>query len=158
MPETGHRPSAAAIRDLAEEHMGREGALLPILHAVQARYGHVPEEALPVIAEVLNLSRAEVQGVVSFYHDFRDAPAGRRVIKVCRAEACQAVGAEALAAQLLERAGIGWGETTPDGALMVEPVYCLGLCACGPAALVDGVPRGRLDAGALEALLNGEGQ
>ena len=133
-------------------------AAVTAAETLSARYGHVPEEALPVIAEVLNLSRAEVQGVVSFYHDFRDAPAGRRVIKVCRAEACQAVGAEALAAQLLERAGIGWGETTPDGALTVEPVYCLGLCACGPAALVDGVPRGRLDAGALEALLNGEGQ
>ena len=127
--------------------------MLPILHAVQAAFGCVPREAVPVIAHGLNLSRAEVHGVVTFYHDFRDRPPGRRLVKVCRAEACQATGGEASARFLLAALGLPteartdahWGGTTADGAVTVEAVYCLGLCAVAPAALIDGEPLGRLD-------------
>jgi len=135
------------------EMMPAEGPLLPILHAIQAAFGHVPEAAVRLIAARLNLSRAEVHGVVSFYHDFRHAPAGRHVLKLCRAEACQAMGSEANAAALLQRLGLGWGETSPDGRLTVEPVYCLGLCACGPSAMLDDELHGRLDGAGLDALL-----
>ena len=138
-------------REIVAEHQGLEGPLLPILHAIQAAFGCVPAAAVPMLAEALNLTRAEVHGVVSFYHDFRDAPAGRRVVRVCRAEACQAMGGEAVAAGLLARLGVDWGGTTADGAVTVEPVYCLGLCAVAPAALVDGEPVGRLDAQRLAA-------
>lgn len=146
---------AAATRRILASHAALEGPLLPVLHAVQAEFGHIPQAALPVIAQALALSRAEVYGVVSFYHDFRDAPAGARVVKFCRAEACQAVGGDALAAQAQARLGIGWGETTPDGRVTLEPVFCLGLCACGPAALIDGAPVGRLDEARLFEALEG---
>lgn len=144
---------ASHIAEIVAAHAGREGALLPILHDVQAALGHVPDAAVPVIAAALNLSRAEVHGVVTFYHDFRRAPAGRHVVKLCRAEACQATGGAALAAGALARLGLDWGGTTRNGAVTVEAVYCLGLCACGPAALVDGRPVGRLDAEALDRVL-----
>lgn len=137
-------------------HAGFEGPLLPVLHAVQAAFGYIPAATLAVIAQALALSRAEVHGVVSFYHDFREASAGARVLKLCRAEACQAVGGDALAARLQARLGIGWGETTPDGRLTLDQVFCLGLCACGPAALIDGAPVGRLDDARLDALLLGD--
>jgi len=114
----------------------------------------VPDEAVPRIALALNLSRAAVVGVISFYHDFRRAPPGRHVLKLCRAEACQAVGGEALAERTLARLGVDWHGTTPDGAVTVEPVFCLGLCACGPAALVDEAPLGRLDAARMDALVD----
>ncbi len=130
------------------------GALLPMLHALQAAFGCIPEAAVPLIAASLNLSRAEVHGVISFYHDFRRTPPGRHVLKMCRAEACQAVGGEALAARTLARLGIDWHGTTPDGAVTVEPVFCLGLCATGPAALLDEAPLGRLDAARLDALMD----
>ncbi|MBL8554953.1 MAG: formate dehydrogenase subunit gamma [Phenylobacterium sp.] len=138
--------SPDGVRQIVAAHAGLEGPLLPILHAIQAQFGCVPPAAVPVVAEALNLTRAEVHGVVSFYHDFRDAPAGRRVVRLCRAEACQSMGGEAAAADLLARLALEWGGTTPDGAVTVEPVYCLGLCAVAPAALVDGEPVGRLDA------------
>lgn len=151
--------NAMSLADRAEEiaaaHLALEGPLLPILHAVQAEFGHVPAEALPRIARRLNISKAEVHGVVSFYHDFREAPAGRHVVKLCRAEACQAVGADALVARAEARLGVGMHETTHDGAVTLEPVYCLGLCACGPAAMVDGRIVGRLDAARLDAILDG---
>jgi formate dehydrogenase subunit gamma len=121
------------------------GATLPMLHAVQTAFGHVPPAAVALIASALNLSRAEVYGTMSFYHDFKDAPPGRRVVKLCRAESCQAMGGEAAARFLLADLGIGWGATTADGAVTVEAVYCLGLCAVSPAALIDGEPVGRLD-------------
>jgi formate dehydrogenase subunit gamma len=127
-------------------HLGLEGPLLPVLHELQAAFGCVPHEAIPLVAQALNLSRAEVHGVVSFYADFRGMPHGRRVVKVCRAEACQSMGGEAAARAMLSRLGIDWGGTTPDGAVTVETVYCLGLCAVAPAALIDGEPIGRLDA------------
>jgi len=129
-----------------------EGPLLPILHEVQEMFGHVPQQALPVIADGLNLSRAEVHGVVSFYHDYREAPAGRHVIKVCRAEACQSMGGDDLADRLLGLLGLDWHETSSDGSVTIEPVYCLGLCACAPAALVDGEVIGRLDAAGVDEL------
>lgn len=139
--------------DIADELAPLEGPLLPILHAVQHAFGYVPQEALPRIAEKLNLSRAEVHGVMSFYHDFRTEPAGRHVVKLCRAEACQAQGADTLAAHAKARLGVNFHETTASGAVTLEPVFCLGLCACGPAALVDGKVVGRVDAAKLDAIL-----
>lgn len=139
-------------------HKGREGALLPILHDLQAAFGCVPPAAARLVADGLNLSRAEVHGVVSFYHDFREQPAGRHVLKLCRAEACQAMGGEALARHTLDRFGLDWGDTTPDGRLTVEAVYCLGLCACGPSALLDGEPLGRLTAQSVDDIAKDVGR
>lgn len=133
-------PSPDAIAAEIEAEIGTEGPLLPILHRLQARFGHVPEAAVPMIAEALNIGRAEVHGVMSFYHDVREVPAGRHVVKICRAEACQAVGGTALADAALAALGTEWHGTGANGAVTVEPVYCLGLCANGPAALVDDTP------------------
>lgn len=130
---------------IINELKGLEGPLLPILHGVQEEFGHVPTEALPVIAHALNISRAEVYGVVSFYHDYRREPAGRHVLKLCRAEACQSMGGDAVAERLQELLGIKFHETTEDGSVTLEPVYCLGLCACAPSAMLDGEVIGRLD-------------
>ena len=139
----------ARAKAVIAENIEREGPLLPILHGMQDEFGFVPKEALPVIAEALNLSRAEVHGVMTFYHDFREEPAGRHVIKLCRAEACQSAGADAIANRLQQLLGISFNQTSMDGSVTLEPVYCLGLCACAPAALVDGEPVGRLDEEAL---------
>src|SRR5207237_2237386 len=130
-----------------------EGALLPVLHALQARFGCVPEAVVPMVAEALNLSRAEVHGVVTFYHDFRSEPAGRHVLKLCRAEACQAAGGDALAARAEARLGIALGNTTADSRVTLEPIYCLGLCATAPSAMLDGRVVGRLDEARLDALV-----
>ncbi|MFP5480165.1 MAG: formate dehydrogenase subunit gamma [Alphaproteobacteria bacterium] len=135
------------IAEILDAHRGLEGPLLPILHAVQEAFGHIPETAIPQIAKALTLSKAEVHGVVSFYHDFRSAPAGRHVLKLCRAEACQTMGADAVADRIKKALGIDWHETTADGRVTLEPVFCLGLCACGPAAMVDGRLVGRCDEG-----------
>ncbi|OJY36316.1 formate dehydrogenase subunit gamma [Gemmobacter sp. LW-1] len=140
------------VNEILAEHNGMEGPLLPILHAIQESFGHVPQAALPVIAQHLTLSRAEVHGVMSFYHDFREKPAGRHVLKLCRAEACQSMGADRMAEHAQRRFGIEWHETTKDGAVTLEPVFCLGLCACAPAAMVDGRLVGRLDEARLDAL------
>lgn len=145
----------ARVEDILARHLGMEGALLPILHAVQAEFGHVPQEALPVIAKAMNISRAEAHGVMSFYHDFRDVPAGRHVLKLCRAEACQAMGADRVADHARKVLGLDWHETSKDGAVTLEPIFCLGLCACGPAALVDGKLVGRVDEARLSALVEG---
>jgi len=131
--------------EIISAHASMEGAALPILHALQDEFGYVPKQSEPMIAESLNVSRAEVHGVISFYHDFRRTPPGRHTLKVCRAEACQSVGAAAMADRLLARLGVDWGGTTRDGSLTVEATFCLGLCACGPAALLDGEPLARLD-------------
>ncbi|MDS9465982.1 formate dehydrogenase subunit gamma [Paracoccus sp. MBLB3053] len=125
---------SARLSAIIDCHKDREGPLLPILHDIQSEWGYVPEEAQPVIAAALSLTRAEVHGVVSFYHDFRDHPSGRHVLRLCRAEACQSMGADALAEQVRAALGIDFHETTPDGRLTLEPVFCLGLCACGPSA------------------------
>jgi formate dehydrogenase subunit gamma len=133
-------------------HGGREGPLLPILHDLQAAFGCISPSAVRLVAEALNLTRAEVHGVVSFYHDFREQPAGRHVLKLCRAEACQSMDGEEVARQVLDRFGIGWGETTADGRVTVEPIYCLGLCACAPSALLDGEPIARLTAQSIDGI------
>jgi formate dehydrogenase subunit gamma len=153
MMTPGSAEIAARVEEILCAHDGIEGPLLPVLHAVQASFGCIPRDALPVIALHLNLSRAEVHGVISFYHDFREEPAGRHVLKLCRAEACQAMGADRVAAHARGALGIDWHETTADGAVTLEPVFCLGLCACAPAALVDGRVLGRVDEARLDALI-----
>jgi formate dehydrogenase subunit gamma len=141
-----HEPfSEARTAEIIAAHEGLDGPLLPVLQALQAAFGCVPRQAVALTAKALNLSRAEVHGVVSFYHDFRAMPAGVRVIKVCRAESCQAMGGEAAGRFLLASLGIDWGGTTADGAVTVEAAYCLGLCVASPAALVDDEPLGRVD-------------
>jgi len=136
----------AEVRRTAEGLAHLDGPLLPILHAINERFGFVDARAVPVIADVLNLSRADVHGVVSFYHDFRAAPPGRHVVKLCRAEACQAMGGDRLAAELESALGIALGATTPDNRVTLAPVYCLGNCALSPAALIDGKLHGRVSA------------
>ncbi|MEF2072562.1 formate dehydrogenase subunit gamma [Consotaella sp. CSK11QG-6] len=133
-------------------HSHLEGPLLPILHAVQEQLGYVPTEAIPTIARALNLTRAEVFGVVSFYHDFKDKPVGRHVVRLCRAESCQSMGGVALAERAREQLGVDWGETSPEG-VTLEPVYCLGLCSFSPSAMIDGKLHGRLTAERLDALI-----
>jgi formate dehydrogenase subunit gamma len=129
------------------------GALLPVLHAVQHALGFVPPAAVPLIAERLNLSRAEVHGVASFYPDFHYEPRGRHVVQVCRAEACQAVGSRALEAHATKALGCGMHATTADGAVTLEPVYCLGNCACGPSVRIGDDVHGRVDAARFDALI-----
>ena len=134
----GLEPAVRVAVDAAlVAHRARPGALLPILHAVQDALGWVPPEALPLVARSLNLTRAEVHGVVTFYHHFRSTRPGRHVVRICRAEACQALGARALEAHAQRVLGIGYHQTTADGAITLEPVYCLGNCGCGPSVLVD---------------------
>ena len=136
---------AVAAKAIALRHGNKPDALIEILHDLQADLGFIPEAALPALAKALNLSRAEVHGVVTFYHDFHRKPAGRHVIKVCRAEACQSMGAEALVATIQKSLKVAFGETTSDGAITVEAVYCLGNCALSPAVMVDDRLVGRVD-------------
>jgi formate dehydrogenase subunit gamma len=138
---------------IVSELKGLEGPLLPILHEIQAEFGYVPQESLPVIARELNLSRAEVHGVVTFYHHFRDHPTGRHVLKLCRAEACQSMGGDEVAERIKALLGIDFHQTTVDGAVTLEPIYCLGLCSCAPAAMLDGELHGRIDADLANALV-----
>ena len=144
---------AARGAQIIAEHSKVEGATLVILHALQEAFGYVPEDALPMVATALNLSRAEVYGVFTFYHDFRARPAGRHVLKLCRAEACQAAGGDALAARAEAKLGISIGNTTPDERVTLEPIYCLGLCATAPSAMLDGRVVGRLNEARLDALV-----
>ena len=146
-------PSEEEIREIVAGFATLEGPLLPMLHALQHQYGHIPANAVQVLADLLNLGRAEVHGVVSFYHDFRDAPAGKHVLKICRAEACQSMGANVLAAEVLDKLGLDWHGTTPDGRVTVEPVYCLGMCACAPAAMMDDKIVARVDGARIDRLL-----
>jgi formate dehydrogenase subunit gamma len=145
--------SSERAAEIIGQHADRPGATLPVLHALQEIFGHVPEEAVPLVAQALNLSRAEVHGVVTFYHDFRRTPPGRHVLKLCRAEACQAMGSDDLTTQAERALGVKLGATTPDGRVTVEAIFCLGLCACAPSAMLDGEVIGRLDATRLDALL-----
>jgi formate dehydrogenase subunit gamma len=151
------KPLTAAGRDtvarIVEAMKGRPGPLIEVLHSVQAALGHVPSDAIPILAEALNLSRAEVHGVVTFYHFFRETPPGRHTVHLCRAEACQSMGADQLAAHARQRLGVDFHETTADGAFTLEPVYCLGNCACSPAAMIDGRLYGRLTAERFDALI-----
>ncbi len=144
-------PDRAA--EVIARHKDAPGALLPLLHELQGVFGCIPDEAVRPVAEALNLSRAEVHGVVSFYHDFRRDPAGRHVLKLCQAEACQSMGCRSLAAEVEQRLGVRLGETTADGRVTVEAVYCLGLCATAPSAMLDGQVVGRLTPARVEALL-----
>jgi formate dehydrogenase subunit gamma len=146
--------SGERAQTIIAAHSGREGAALPILHALQHAFGCIPEPAVPMIAEALNLSRAEIYGTVTFYHDFRNEPPGRRVLKLCRAESCQAAGGDALAARVEEKLGVKLGETTLDNRVTLEAVYCLGLCHSSPAAMLDhDHVVGMLDNERLDALL-----
>ena len=125
------------VENIVASHRGKIGELLPILHSIQDKLGHIPRESVPMIASAINLSRAEVDGVISFYHDFRSKPAGKHLIHLCRAEACQAMGSRNLERHACEQLGINYGETTSDGLFTLEPVYCLGNCACSPSLRVD---------------------
>jgi formate dehydrogenase subunit gamma len=134
------------------EHL--PGALLPILHALQDEFGYIDKAAIPLIASALNLSHAEVHGVIGFYHDFRRAPAGRHILKVCRAEACQSMGCETMIRHLEDRLGVQLGETSEDNSFTLEPVYCLGNCALSPAVLLDGKLYGRVSSDVADFLID----
>ena len=153
-------PAAAAnetrILALVERHRHRDGPLIEVLHDVQSEFGCIPSGAVPVIARALNLSRAEVHGVVTFYHHFRTRPPGRHVLQICRAESCQAAGGRAIESHAQKRLGVGFGETTPDGRITLEAVYCLGLCACSPAAMLDDEVHGRVTPERLDALIDAD--
>lgn len=144
------------MEDFISGWVTRHGAdrdqLLPLLHAIQEEVGHVDPSLVPAIAGALNLSRADVHGVVTFYHDFRRTPPGRHVVKICRAESCQARGGAVIEAEAVRRLGVTMGDTRADGQVSLEPVYCLGLCAIGPNALVDGRPVARIDAAGIERI------
>ncbi|MFK3980075.1 formate dehydrogenase subunit gamma [Micromonospora sp. NPDC050397] len=141
------------VRALVAAHRGDRGALLPILHRIQEEFGWVDQQVVPVLAAELNLSRADVHGVITFYSDFRSEPAGRTTVKLCRAEACQSVGAEQVVAHAEQVLGIKVGQTTSDGSVTLEQVFCLGNCALGPAAQINGRVHGRVDASRLDAIL-----
>jgi formate dehydrogenase subunit gamma len=141
------------VTAIVADHSDQIGALMPILHAVQEHFGYVPEDAIPVLASQLNLSRAEVHGVVHFYHDFRSEPAGKHVIQVCRAEACQAMGSLVLESHIKNLLGIDYGQTTRDGQFTLEPVYCLGNCACTPSLRIDDDIHARVTPKRFEQLL-----
>ena len=147
--------SAARERVLAviAELKNEAGPLLPVLHGIQDALGYVPPDAVPLVADALNLSRADVHGVITFYHYFRDTPPGRHVIQVCRAEACQSMNGRALEAHVKSRLGVGFHETTADGTFTVEPVYCLGNCALSPAVMVDGELYGRVTPGRFDEIV-----
>ncbi len=144
---------SAAIERLVKDHGGEQGALLPMLHALQDEFGCIDDRMVPLLASALNISRADVHGVVTFYHDFRRQPAGRHRVQLCRAESCQARGAAAIERLATDRLGVPIGETSADGRVTLDAVYCLGLCATGPNAMVDGVPVSRIDPAALDRLL-----
>ena len=143
------------VEQIVDQLSGKKGALLPILHAIKNSLGCVPVEAVPIIAKKLNLSRAEVHGVISFYHDFRTEPAGENVVQICRAEACQAMGGRELEAHAESVLGIGLGETTADGSITLDPVYCLGNCACSPSIAINQKVYARVDPKRFDELMSG---
>ena len=152
----GEQASAieAAITPIIEALQQKPGALLPILHGIQDRLGFVPSEAVPLIASSLNLSRADVHGVISFYHYFRSSPPGRHVLQICRAESCQAMGGRALELHARNKLKIDYHQTTADGEITLEPVYCLGNCACSPAVRVGDTIFGHVDAETFDAIVD----
>ena len=147
-------PLPELVASAVATHGQRLGALMPVLHEVQEQLGYVPGEAVPLLARALNLSRAEVQGVIGFYHDFRSEPAGRNTVHICRAEACQAMGSERLEAHAKTRLGIAYGETTADGRISLEPVYCLGNCACSPSIRVGDRLHARVSPERFDAIIS----
>jgi formate dehydrogenase subunit gamma len=158
-PTRSHLPTgqstayAEAVARFSAAMGDRRGALLPLLHALQAEFGYIDDALVPYVAEALNLSRADVHGVVTFYHDFRRRPAGRHVVRLCRAESCQARGGVAIERAAVDRLGVAMGATSSDGRVTLDPVYCLGLCAIGPNALIDGVAVSRIDTAALDRIV-----
>ena len=144
-----------SIALLLEQHRDQPGGLLPLLHAIQNELGYVPADSVAEIARAMNLSRAEVHGVISFYHDFRSQPAGNHVLQICRAEACQSMGSRALEEHARQALRVDFGETTADGAVTLEPVYCLGNCACSPSIRLDDSIHARVTPARLDALLAG---
>jgi formate dehydrogenase subunit gamma len=144
----------ATIESIVHELAEKPGALLPILHAIQDRLGYVPDEAVPIIAQRLNLSRAEVHGVVTFYHLFRTTAPGKQTLYICRAEACQAMGSRALEQHVKDKLNIDFHGTTADGRFSLEPVYCLGNCACSPAVMIDETVYGRVSPDSIDELLS----
>lgn len=146
--------SAEAAADVVAAHAGLRGPLLPVLHALQEEFGYVHPDAIPIVARALNVSRADVHGVVTFYTDFRTAPPGRRRVAVCRGEACQSSGGRALADHAQSSLGLGFGATSDDGATTLDQVFCLGLCSVAPAVTVDGRAVGRVDADAFDRLVS----
>lgn len=149
--ETGKQ--SAVVTAAVEKYADTPGGLLPLLHDVQASLGHVPKDSVSEIAVGMGLSRAEVHGVISFYHDFHDQPRGRTTIHLCRAEACQAMGSRQLEVHVKQRLGIDFGGTTADGKFSLEPVYCLGNCACSPSIRIGDDVFARVDAGRFDELL-----
>ena len=145
--------SAERASEIIDEHKALEGAAMPILHALQETFGYIPQDAEPLIAKALNISRAEVHGVFTFYHDFRHKPAGKHVLKLCAAEACQSMGADALMAHAEQRLGCGAHGTSADGRFTLEPVYCLGLCASSPAIQVGEKLHARVTADRFDAVI-----
>ena len=150
---TSNGGNGSAIAKIAQELKEQPGALLVILRRIQDELGFVPAECVPIVADALNLSRAEVHGVATFYHDFRRHPPGRHVIRLCRAESCQAMGAVPLARHIKERLGIDFGQTTADGKITLDAVYCLGNCACSPAMTVDDAIYGRVSIGSADEVI-----
>jgi formate dehydrogenase subunit gamma len=146
---------AETVTAIVSRRKDTPGALLPVLHAIQAAFGFVPPAAVPLIATGLNLSRADVHGVITFYHYFRDSPPGRHIIHLCRAEACQAMNQRALEAHAKERLGVDFHQTTANGAFTFEPVYCLGNCACSPAMMVDDELYGRVTPERFDEIVDG---
>lgn len=153
MQKTTSDPGDDEIRKIISAFATLEGPLLQMLHALQHAYDHIPANAISVLAEVLNIGKAEIHGTITFYSDFRYKRPGRRVLKICRSEACQARGGRPLADAALRKLGVEWGGTTSDGKVTVEPVYCLGLCACGPAAMLGDDLVARLDEEGMDRLL-----
>jgi formate dehydrogenase subunit gamma len=151
--ETLQSSEQALVRRILSEHKARPGPLLEVLHAIQTELGFIPAGAVPLVAEGLNLSRAEVHGVVTFYHYFRRSRPGKHTVRLCQAESCQAMGAQQLTAHAQQRLGIALHETTGDGRFTLEPVYCLGNCACSPAAMIDGQLYGRVTPERFDALI-----
>ncbi len=147
-----------AMDTLIAKHVDEQGGLMKALGALQQAYGYVDAAALPKLASAFNLTKAEVKGVISFYDDFTRAPKGEHVIRICQAEACQAVGARGLTKHACEKLGVPLGETSADGRFTVEAVYCLGLCASGPAIMMDGAPKGRVDTAAFDQLVAEAGE
>jgi formate dehydrogenase subunit gamma len=150
----GHSWDADRALSRIQEFERLPGALLPVLHALQEEFGYIDKAAIPLIASVLNLSHAEIHGVISFYHDFRREPGGRHTLKVCRAESCQAMGCESMIRHVEGRLGVKLGQTTEDRSITLAPVYCLGNCALSPAVMLDGKLYGRVSSDVADFLID----
>lgn len=150
--------SAVSLQEIVDsavsEHRGKIGALMPVLHSIQELLGYIPSESVPMMALQMNLSRAEIQGVIGFYHDFKTAPGGEHLVQLCRAEACQAMGSRELEMHVKQRLGIDFGETTSDGLFSLEPVYCLGNCACAPSVRINDGIHARVSTGRFDELVD----